>query len=134
MRQFWKRHVTNQPDQYQAYISLPIEPGSLSESDIYRGVEKLEYVFEGRLNIYARTDRIAVVSDCISAAQFDKDEFETALKQIESCYNDTYTITHLKKWKRKNDKIIKSFVVVPVKPFFASKSAKNTPQGQSATE
>lgn len=134
MRRIWKRYVTNQPDQYQVSISLPIKRGSLSDSEVYRGIERLEYVFEGRLNIYARTNRIAVVSDCVSAAQFDKDEFETALEQIESCYNDTHTIAHLKKWQRTNDKVTRTFVVVPVKPLFAARSTKNTPQAQSTIE
>lgn len=133
-KRLWKRHVTERPDRYQAYVSFPMDGDRSAFGEIHECIEELEYVFEGRLDVYARTNGIAVVSDRVLADQFDRDAFETVLDRIEAYYAETHSIARLEKWRPSGSQLVKSFVVVPVKPLFPRASAKKTPRVQSATE
>ncbi|WP_265111325.1 hypothetical protein [Halosolutus halophilus] len=130
----WKRHVTERPELYQAYVSLPTDGDRSGFGDVHDCVEDLEYVFEGRLDVYARTNGIAVVSDRVSADQFDRDAFERVVERIEDCYAGTRTVARLEKWRPGGDRLVKSFVVVPVKPLFPDESSEKAPRVRSAAE
>ena len=117
VKRLWKRHVRGRPDRYQAYISLPTTDGEPSFGEVHDCIERLEHVFEGRLDVYARVRRIAVVSDPVPADQFDGDAFESALERLEACY-ETHSLARLEKWRPSDDRVVKSYVIVPVKPLF----------------
>ncbi|MFC4543669.1 hypothetical protein ACFO5R_17215 [Halosolutus amylolyticus] len=130
----WKRHVTERPDRYQAYVSFPTDGEQSGVGDVHDCIEDLEHVFEGRLDVYARTNGIAVVSDRVSAAQFDRDAFERAVARIEDYYAETHTVARLEKWRPGGDRLVKSFVIVPVKPLFPHESSEKAPRVRSAAE
>ncbi|WP_321576072.1 hypothetical protein [Halosolutus gelatinilyticus] len=133
-KRFWKRRVRERPDRYQAYVSLPIDGDRPGDGEIHDCVEDLERVFEGRLDVYARTDGIAVVSDRVPADQFDRDAFETTLDRLEACYAGTHSVARLEKWRPAGSRLVKSFVVVPVKPLFPRDSAARASRVRSPAE
>ncbi|AEH37222.1 hypothetical protein [Halopiger xanaduensis] len=132
LTRLWKRHVRGEPDGYRAYVSLPTEDRSFGE--IHDCIERLEYAFEGRLDVYARTRGVAAVSDPVSAAQFDGDAFESALERLESCYDETHSVARLEKWRRFDGRLVKSYVVVPVKPLFPRNRTDDAPRVRATAE
>ncbi|MCU4740112.1 hypothetical protein OB955_03265 [Halobacteria archaeon AArc-m2/3/4] len=118
LRELWKRYVVGDPDLYQAYVSFPTRADGSLSGDVTDRVEELEYAFEGRLDVYARVSSIAIVSDRVPAEQFDTDRFEAVLDRIEDTYAETHSLARLEKWRPFDDRLVKSYVVVPVKPLF----------------
>ena len=128
----WKRHVRKRPDEYQAYVSLPTSDDP-SFGEVHDCIERLEHVFEGRLDVYARVRRLAVVSDPVSADRFDADAFEDALESLEDCY-EAHSLARLEKWRPSDDRLVKSYVVVPVKPLFPRTRTADEPRAESVVE
>lgn len=126
--------MTGQPDRYQAYVSLPTRDDHLPFGEVHDRIEELEHVFEGRLDVYARLGGIAVTTDPIPANQFDRDAFEAALDRLEDCYADTHSLARLEKWRPSGDRLVKSFVVIPVKPLFPRDRTDDAPQIRSAAD
>ncbi|ELY97958.1 hypothetical protein [Natrialba asiatica] len=122
LRHLWKRHVTGRPDQYQAYVSFPSRTDR-PVGDVHDRIEELEYAFEGRLDIYARSQGVAVVTDRISAEAFDVDTFESILERIEDAYATTHRLAQLEKCRSIDGRLVTSYVVVPVKPLFPRSTA-----------
>ncbi|QRV16148.1 hypothetical protein JMJ58_04420 [Haloterrigena salifodinae] len=129
----WKRHVRKRPDKYQAYVSLPTSDDDPSFGEVHDCIERLEHVFEGRLDVYARTRRLAVVSDPVSADRFDADAFEAALESLEDCY-EARSLARVEKWRPSDDRLVKSHVVVPVKPLFPPDRTVDEPRIESVVE
>lgn len=134
LKRLWKRHVAERPDRYQAYVSFPTDGDRPAFGDVHDCIEELEYVFEGRLDVYARTNGIAVATDRVPTDGFDEEAFETVLDRIEDCYSGTHSVARLEKWRPGGDRLVKSFVVVPVKPLFPRTSAEKAPRVRSAAE
>lgn len=134
LTQFWKRHVTGQPDRYQAYISLPTRDTQRAFGEVHECIEELEHVFEGRLDVYARVRGMAVATDPVPADQFDRVAFEAALKRLEDCYAETHSLARLEKWRPSEGRLTKSYVVVPVKPLFPRDRTDDVPRVRSAAE
>ncbi|SIR96821.1 hypothetical protein [Natronorubrum thiooxidans] len=134
LKRLWKRHVTGQPDRYQAYISLPTRDDRSAFGEVHGCIEDLEHVFEGRLDVYARVRGIAVATDPVPADQFDRDAFEAALERLEDCYAETHALTRLEKWRPSDNRSVKSFVVVPVKPLFPRDRTDDASRVESAAE
>ncbi|RKD97801.1 hypothetical protein [Halopiger aswanensis] len=132
LTRLWKRHVRGEPDGYRAYVSLPTADRSFGE--VHDCIERLEHVFEGRVDVYARVDGVAAVSDCVPADQFDGDAFEAALERLESCYAETHSVARLEKWRRIDGRLVKSYVVVPVKPLFPRDRTDDAPAIRSPAE
>ncbi|MFP9190525.1 hypothetical protein [Natronosalvus vescus] len=118
LRRLWKRHVRGCPDDYQAYISLPTEPQEPTLSEVQTLIEDIEFVFEGRLDVYARVERLAIVTDPVPRGVVDPTAFEAVLEQLEELYADTHSLARIEKWRSSNNRLIKTYVVVPVKPLF----------------
>lgn len=118
LRHLWKRHVTGRPDGYQAYVSFPTEAGRPPVGDVHDRIEELERLFEGRLDVYARTNGIAVATDHVPAATFDVDAFEAVLERLEAVYDGTHRLARLEKWRSIDGQLVTAYVVVPVKPLF----------------
>nr|WP_306060073.1 hypothetical protein [Natronococcus sp. AD5] len=133
-KRLWKRRVAERPDRYQAYVSFPMGGDRSAFSEIHECIEELEYVFEGRLDVYARTNGVAVVSDRVLADRFDRNAFESALDRIEACYAETHSIARLEKWRPSGGQLVKSFVVVPVKPLFPDDPTGKAPRARSTAE
>lgn len=127
LTRLWKRRVRGRPDGYRAYVSLPTADDA-SVGEIHDCIERLEHAFEGRLDVYARVRGIAAVSDPVPEAQFDRDAFEAALERLESCYAETHSVTRLEKWRSVDGELVKSYVVVPVKPLFPRDSEADEPR------
>lgn len=136
LKRLWKRHLRGRPDGYQAYVSLPKTEDSPSIGGIHDCIEDLEYVFEGRLDVYARVRGIAVATDPVPADQFDGDAFDAAIDRLEECYAETHSLTRLEKWRPGDEGLVKSYVVVPVKPLFPRKrtDVSEEPQVRSPAE
>lgn len=118
LRRLWKRHVSGRPDGYQAYVSFPTDRGRPTMGDVQDRIDELERAFEGRLDVYARTSSLAVVSDPVPMDQFDETAFEAALERIEDGYDGTHSVARLEKWRPFDGRLVKSYVVVPVRPLF----------------
>ncbi|WP_323172825.1 hypothetical protein [Natrialba sp. PRR66] len=123
LRHLWKRRVTGRPDQYQAYVAFPSR-ADRPVGDIHDRIDELEHAFEGRLDIYARSQGIAVATDRVSAETFDVDAFEAILERIEDAYAATHRLAQLEKWRSIDGRLVTSYVVVPVKPLFPRTKAK----------
>ncbi|RQH03458.1 hypothetical protein [Natrarchaeobius oligotrophus] len=134
LRRLWKRHVTGRPDQYQAYVSFPPTTDGTPVANAHDWIEELEYTFEGRLDVYARFQGIAVVTDRVPADEFDAATFETILDRLEDAYTGTHRLVRLEKWRPIDDSLVRSYVVVPVKPLFPSDSAERPEMAPSSTE
>lgn len=134
LRRLWKRHVTGDPDQYRAYVSLPTASAEVPFGALHDCIEELEMVFEGRLDVYARTRGVAVASDTVSAAQFDENAFEAAIDRIEDCYPETHTLARLEKCRPAGGRLVTTHVVVPVKPLFPRQSPKEKQSVRSTAE
>ncbi|MFP8955373.1 hypothetical protein ACLI4Y_01495 [Natrialbaceae archaeon A-CW3] len=120
LKRLWKRYVRGRPDAYQAYISLPTEPQTPTMGDVHALIEGVEVAFEGRLDVYARTRRLAVVTDHLSHELFDLEAFETALDRLEALYARSHSVARIEKWRTVNGQLVKTYVVVPVEPLFSS--------------
>ncbi|WP_255169836.1 hypothetical protein [Natrononativus amylolyticus] len=114
----WKRYVAKRPDRYQAYVAFPSGREGPSAGSVHDRIDELERVFEGKLDVYARVSSLAVVTDRVPSEQFDVAAFESALDRIEGCYADTHSLARLEKWRTTDGRLVKSYVVVPVKPLF----------------
>ena len=133
VKRLWKRRVRGRPDRYRAYVSLPTTDDRPSVGEVHDCIERLERAFEGHVDVYARVRRLAVVSDPIPADRFDDDAFEAALERLEACY-ETHSLTRLEKWRPSDDRLVKSYVVVPVKPLFPADRAGDEPRVRSTLE
>ncbi|SFS34837.1 hypothetical protein SAMN04488556_0302 [Halostagnicola kamekurae] len=117
-KRLWHRYVVDDPEEYQAYVSFPERSGRESVGDVHEQIAALERVFEGRLDVYARSNGVAVATDRVSAERFDADAFESILERIERVYAGTHRLARVKKRRRIDGKLVRSDVVVPVKPLF----------------
>ena len=117
-KRLWNRYVADGPDQYQAYVSFPERPGRDSIGDVHERIAELERVFDGRLDVYARSNGVAVATDRVPAERFDTDAFESVLERIERVYAATHRLAHVEKRRPIDGKLVTSYVVVPVKPLF----------------
>lgn len=117
-KRLWTRYVAADPEQYQAYVSFPARPGRESVGDVHEQIAALERVFEGRLDVYARSNGVAVATDRVSAERFDADAFESILERIERVYAATHRLARVTKRRKIDGKLVRSDVVVPVKPLF----------------
>ena len=118
LRRLWKRRVTGRPDGYQAYVSFPTRESGPTVGEVQDHIDDLERLFEGRLDVYARTSRVAIVSDPVPGEQFDESRFEGVVERIETDYDETHAVARLEKWRPYDDRVVKSYIVVPVKPLF----------------
>ncbi|RQG98062.1 hypothetical protein [Natrarchaeobius chitinivorans] len=134
LRRLWKRHVTGRPDQYRAYVSFPSATDGTLVADVHERVEELEHAFEGRLDVYARLQGIAVVTDRVPADEFDVTAFEAILDRIEDAYRETHRLVCLEKWRSIDGRLVRSYVVVPVKPLFPSDPSDRREIASSSTE
>ncbi|GAB3677577.1 hypothetical protein [Halopiger thermotolerans] len=133
LKRLWKRRVRGHPDGYRAYVSLPTSDDA-SFGEVHDCIERLEYAFEGRVDVYARVQGVAAVSDPVPDAQFDRDAFEEALERLESCYAETHSVTRLEKWRSIDGELVKSYVVVPVKPLFPQERSADAPTVRATAE
>ena len=136
LKRLWKRRVRGRPDGYRAYVSLPTNDDRPSFGELRECIERLEYAFEGRLDVHARVRGVAAVSDAVPADQFDRDAFEAALERLEDCYAETHSLTRLEKWRPSDGQLVKSYVIVPVKPLFPRdrNRTEDAPRTRSAAE
>lgn len=134
LRTSWKRDVVSRPDRYQAYVSFPVDRDHAHVGIVADHVADLERVFEGWVDVYAKQSTFAVVSDPVPADRFDPATFRTLLDQIEESFAETYSFTTLEKWRTIDGSLVKSFVVVPVKPLFPPRSPESRRQVPSAAE
>lgn len=134
VKRLWKRYVTGQPDAYQAYISLPTDVDGPPMTDVHDVIESLEIVVEGRLDIYARVRRLAIVSDRISTDGIDTTEFDAVLERLEELYAETHSVAQIEKWRSINGQFVKTYVVVPVKPLFPDADGRPRGRHRSAVE
>lgn len=135
LRRLWKRHVTGRPDRYQAYVSFPTDADGASIDPLLRdGIEDVERVVEGRLDVYARVSSVALVTDRVPADQFDVEAFESILDRIEDAYAGTRSLVCLEKWRVIDGDLVKSYVAVPVKPLFAREEPDRPPQAEPAAD
>lgn len=118
LRTGWKRDVIGRPDCYQAYVSFPTDGTHSRAGPVANLVEQLEHVFEGSIDVYARSSGIAAVSDAVPADRFEPTAFQAVLDRMEECYGETHSLTSLEKWNVIDGSLVKSYVVVPVKPLF----------------
>ncbi|AHG00605.1 hypothetical protein HALLA_19230 [Halostagnicola larsenii XH-48] len=118
VKRLWKRLVADGPDQYQAYVAFPPRPGRESIGDVHERIAELERVFDGRLDVYARSRGVAVATDRVPAERFDADAFESILERIERVYAGTHRLARVEKRRPIDGKLVTSYVVVPVKPLF----------------
>ncbi|MFC6768808.1 hypothetical protein [Natrinema soli] len=128
----WQRHVRERPDRYRASITFPTAPDRPSVGEVHGWIEELEYAFEGRLDVYARRGSVAVETDRISAELFDEAEFDAICERIEDGYSGSHSIAHLKKLRRHDDGLVRTHVIVPVKPLFPRDEADD-PAARAAT-
>ncbi len=133
LRNTWKRRVVSRPDRYKAYVSFPTEP-SRSRASTSSHIEDLERVFEGRIDVYARTSGIAVVSDAVSGEQFDPTTFLEILDQINDSYAEMYTLATIEKWQSMDGQLVKNYVIVPVKPLFPRAEPDRSTQVRATSE
>lgn len=122
LRRLWKRHVTGQPDRYQACVSFPATRPDAADARFATHLDALERVFEGWIDVYARPSRIVIVSDPVPADHFDLEQFQTVLDDIETAYADSHALATVTKWRSIDGDLVESFVAVPVRPLFASES------------
>gem|GEM_PF-4153117 len=134
VKRLWKRYVTREPDAYQAYISLPTGVDGPSMTDIHDVIESLEFVFEGRLDTYARVQRLTIVSDRVSVDGIDPAEFDIVLERLEELYAETHSVAQIRKWRSINGQFVKTYVVVPVKPLFPDIDGRSQGRHQSAAD
>ncbi|MFC4249520.1 hypothetical protein ACFOZ7_21735 [Natribaculum luteum] len=134
LRHLWKRHVSGRPDQYQAYVSFPAQADRPPVGEVHDRIEELEFAFEGRLDVYARVGALAVVTDRVPAEHFDPEAFEAILERIEDAYAETHRLARLEKWRRIDGRLVKSYVVVPVKPLFPRDRTDQSEQLASPAE
>ncbi|MDJ1432737.1 hypothetical protein [Halostagnicola sp. A-GB9-2] len=118
VKQLWKRYVSNRPEQYQAYVAFPPRTDQPSIGDVHDRIEELERCFEGRLDVYAKSNGIAVATDRVPAERFDVDAFESVLKRIEDVYAATHRLAQVEKCRPIDGRLVTSYVVVPVRPLF----------------
>lgn len=118
LKRFWKRHVSGRPDGYQAYVSIPTDTDRPTVGEVHDLIEELEHVFEGRVDVYARVDRLAVVTDWVPGEQLDASEIDAALDTLEDLYAETHALARLEKWRSIEGQLVKTYVAVPVKPLF----------------
>lgn len=114
----WQRHVQERPDEYRASITFPTAPDRPTVAEIHDWIDGLEHAFEGHLDVYARRRSVAVVTDPVPAAHFDESIFDDVCERIEDGYADTHAVSHLEKWRRIDGRLVRSHVIVPVKPLF----------------
>ncbi|SFC33965.1 hypothetical protein SAMN05444422_10788 [Halobiforma haloterrestris] len=124
LRTIWRRRVTGRPDQYQAYVSFPGGTDGPSVGAVHDRIEDLEYLFEGRLDVVPQLRGIAVTTDRVPAADFDADAFDAILDRIEEAYADTHRLARLEKWRSIDGRVVRSSVVVPVRPLFRTGGTK----------
>lgn len=123
LARFWKRRVLGRPDRYQASISLPIGDGDApDDGDVRARIDDLEAVFEGRLDVFAKRDGVTVVTDAVPRGQFETDAFDDVLDDLEALYEGTHSLAVLEKWRTLEERVVKRYVVVPVKPLFRTES------------
>ncbi|USZ70796.1 hypothetical protein [Natronosalvus halobius] len=122
LKRLWKRYVAERPDEYQAYISLPTESSAPTMGALHDLIQDAEFAFEGRLDVYARRRRLAVVTDRVPHETFDTAAFDAVIETLESLY-EAHAVARVEKWRSVNGRLVKTYVVVPVKPLF-SKLAK----------
>ena len=118
LNRFWKRHVRGLPDGYQAYVSIPTHPARPTVGEVHELIEEIERVFEGRVDVYARVDRLAIVTDRVSSEQLDGGELETVLESLEDLYSETHALARIEKWQTMDGQLVKTYVAIPVKPLF----------------
>lgn len=126
LRTGWKRRVTECPDRYQAYVSFPSDDAHSRTDAVADHIAELEVVFEGSLDVYARSSGLAAVSDAVPASRFDPDDFRSVLDRIEETYAETHTLATVEKWRRLDGAVVESHVVVPVKPLFSKDRSADT--------
>lgn len=114
----WKRYVVGRPDRCQAYVAFPTGRDEPPAGSVHDRIEELERVFEGRLDVYARVSSLAVVTDRVPSEEFDAAAFDAVLDRIERGYAETHSLARLEKWRTIDGRLVKSYVVVPVKPLF----------------
>lgn len=117
-RRLWRRYVRERPAAYQASITFPTAPDRPTIGRVHEWIADLEVAFEGRLDVYARRRSIAVVTDCVPAEQVDVDALEATVERIEAGYAETHSLAHLEKVRPRDGRLVRSDVVVPVKPLF----------------
>ncbi|MCU4752774.1 hypothetical protein OB919_12440 [Halobacteria archaeon AArc-curdl1] len=128
LKRLWKRYVRNRPDDYQAYISLPTEAQEPTLREIQQIIEDIEFVFEARLDVYARVKRLAIVTDQVPIDGVDSAAFESVLERLEALYADTHSLARIEKWRWSNDRLVKTYVIVPVKPLFPKTDRQERPK------
>ncbi|ELZ14284.1 hypothetical protein C479_00210 [Halovivax asiaticus JCM 14624] len=128
LRTRWKRDVRAQPDRYQVYVSFPTDERHSRTGPVAEHVTELEHLFEGWIDVYARSSGLAVVSDPVSADRFALPRFRDLLDRIEATYDPTHSLTSLEKWRTIDGALVKSFVVVPVKPLFPAAETESEPR------
>ncbi|MFC3958379.1 hypothetical protein [Halovivax cerinus] len=136
IRTVWKRDVLSRPDRYQVYVSFPTDETHSRSEPVADHVAEIERLFEGWVDVYARASGLAVVSDPVAADRVDLSQFRSLLDRIEETYAATHSLVRLEKWRTIDDALVKSFVVVPVRPLFppTEQRTENRPLTAPASE
>ncbi len=117
-RRLWGRYVRNRPEQCQLSVTFPTAPERPTIGRIHEWIADLEVAFEGRLDVYARRRSVTVVTDRVPTERVDLDALESTIERIESGYAETHSLAHLEKMRPRDGRLVRSDIVVPVKPLF----------------
>ncbi|WP_408959106.1 hypothetical protein [Natrinema sp. 74] len=117
-RRLWRRYAYDRPEQCQLSVTFPTAPDRPTIGRVYEWIADLEVAFEGRLDVYARQHSVTVVTDRVPIERVDLDALEETIERIESGYAETHSLAHLEKVRPRDGQLVRSDVVVPVKPLF----------------
>lgn len=127
LRRLWKRRVARDPDRYRAYVNLPVAPSAAVDVGEARDlIDDLERLFEGRLDVRATADALIAVTDDVPAETFDAAAFDAFLDRLEAWYAGSHEVARHHAWRRGDDGLVRSTVVVPVRPLFPSTDEKRS--------
>jgi len=115
---FWKRHVRCRPDRYRVVLELPtVAPsGESLLGAAVDHVEALRRLSRGRVDVDG-TDGVVAETDPVPAAEFDGTGLDALLTALGRTY-DAFEITTVETWYHADCGLVKSVVVVPVRPLF----------------
>ncbi|WP_254523191.1 hypothetical protein [Natrinema caseinilyticum] len=133
-RGLWRRYVREDPADCRVSITFPTGPDRPTVGRIHDWIADLEVAFEGRVDVYARRRSIAVVTDTVPADRVDVDAVESIIERIEAGYAETHSLAHLEKVRPRNGRLVRTDVVVPVKPLFPRDRATEPKRVRSAAD
>jgi hypothetical protein len=115
----WKRHVRGRPDRYRVVLDLPtVAPsGESLLGAAVDHVERLRLLARGRVDVDG-TDGLVAETDPVPAGEFDGAALDALVAALSRTYGDAFDVTTIETWRYADCGLVKSVVVVPVRPLF----------------